>query len=70
MKVNCIDCHYSKPEGCAKNSKNGYFNCKKFKAIPIPELIKERNRLLLSKDNQERLNYLTEKLTEFNGGIV
>jgi len=70
MKVHCIDCHHSKPEGCAKNSKNGYFNCKKFKAIPIDALKKERNQLLVSRNNEERLQYLTEKIMNLNGGTI
>ena len=39
-------------------------------AIPIDDLIKERNKLLISKDNPERLEFLTNKITEFNGGIL
>jgi len=70
MKKHCIDCIYITPKGCAKNKKNGYLNCVTFRAIPIDTLIKERNKLLLSGDNPERLAYLTEKLTTLNGGIV
>lgn len=70
MKVHCIDCIHSTPTGCVKNSKNGYFNCKKYKAIPIPVLEKERKALLISKDNPERLEYLIEKIMAFNGGTI
>lgn len=70
MKVHCIDCIYSTPTGCVKNSKNGYFNCIKYRAIPIPELEKERKKLLTSKDNPSRLQYLTEKIIAFNGGTI
>ena len=53
-----------------KNSKNGYFNCKKYKAIPIDDLIKERNSLIASKEDPRRLDFLTNKIMEFNGGIL
>jgi len=70
MKVECKNCTHFKNEVCAKNSKNGYFNCGKFRAIPIAELIKERNALLLTKDNPRRLAELTQRLSDINGGII
>jgi hypothetical protein len=70
MKVHCIDCIHSKPTGCAKNQKNGYNNCKKFRAIPIDNLQKEYHKLLISKDNPKRLEYLEEKIKNFNGGTI
>jgi hypothetical protein len=70
MKVHCHDCQYSIPTGCSKNQKNGYNNCKKFKAISMGVLKKERNRLLLSGTDPTRLEYLTEKLLDFNGGTI
>lgn len=70
MKVHCHDCQYSKPLGCNKNSKNGYNNCKKFKAIPMEVLKKERDVMLRTGSNPEREKYLTEKLINFNGGTI
>lgn len=70
MKVYCIDCIHSKENGCAVNSKNGYNNCKKFRSIPMDVLKKERQLLLVSEENPERLKYLTEKLINFNGGTI
>ena len=70
IKKTCTNCKFHSQNGCTKNSKNGYFNCTKYRAIPIDDLIKERNKLLISKDNPERLEFLTNKITEFNGGIL
>ena len=70
MKVNCIDCLYLKENICLKNSKNGYFNCKKFKAIPMDTLNKEMHNLMISGENEERLKYLKEKISNFNGGTI
>lgn len=70
MKVYCIDCIHSTATGCLKNMKNGYFNCKKFKSIPMDILKKERQMLLISKENPERFKYLTEKIMNFNGGTI
>ena len=70
MKKYCINCTHFKNEVCTKNSKNGYNKCAKYKAIPIPDLISERKKLLIDGSNQDRLNYLTQKLQEINGGIV
>lgn len=70
MKANCIDCQFFKNEKCEKNLKNGYNNCKKFKAINIEDMKKERQKLLISKENPERLEFLTEKIKYFNGGTI
>jgi len=70
MKIHCTDCTHFKDGVCAKNSKNGYFNCKKFKSIPIDVLTKEYKSLLVSKSNPERLKFLKDKLESFNGGII
>jgi len=73
MKVHCIDCVFlieSKCTNTHKEAKNGYNNCKKFKQIPVKDLIKERNKLLISKENPERLEHLTEKIKHFNGGTI
>lgn len=69
-KKQCTNCTHFKNNVCVKNGKNGYFNCKKYKAIPMEELIKERNSLLGSKDNPKRLEFLTNKIIEFNGGVL
>ena len=70
MKVECIECTHLKEKVCAKNSKNGYNNCKKFKAIPMIEIMKEYKMLLLSKENPIRFEYLKNKIIEFNGGTI
>jgi len=70
MKINCTDCTYFKDGVCTKNSKNGYFNCKKFKAIPIDVLTKEYKTLLVSGSNPKRLQELKIKLQEINGGTI
>jgi len=70
MKVHCTDCAHFKDGVCAKSSKNGYFNCKKFKAVPIDVLTKEYKSLLVSKENPERLQELKSKLENINGGIL
>lgn len=62
----CQECTHFKNEVCVKNEKNGYNNCKKWKAIPISEIQKEYKQLLISRENPERLAYLKKKL-EFMG---
>ena len=44
--------------------------CDKFESFSIVKAIKERKQLLASKDNPERLEYLTNKIMEVNGGIL
>lgn len=44
--------------------------CDKFESFSIAKAIKERKQLLASKDNPERLEYLTNKIMEVNGGIL
>ena len=39
-------------------------------SFSIAKAIKERKQLLASKDNPERLEYLTNKIMEVNGGIL
>jgi len=70
MKINCTDCAHFKDGVCVKNSKNGYFNCKKFKAISIDVLTKEYKLLLVSKTNPIRLQELKIKLENINGGMI
>jgi len=70
MKVYCADCQHFKEKKCAKNQKNGYNNCKKFRAIPMKDLITERRKLLISKEDPERLEFLTEKIKNINGGMI
>ena len=44
--------------------------CDKFESFSIAKAIKERKQLLASKENPERLEYLTNKIMEVNGGIL
>jgi hypothetical protein len=67
MKVECNDCLHLNGKVCSKKSKNGYNNCNKYKAIPMDVLKKERNDLLISKKNPQRLKTLTEKIKLFEG---
>lgn len=69
-KKQCINCKFNSANGCTKNKKNGYFNCVTYRSIPMEELIKERKNLLESKEDPERLEFLTNKIIEFNGGIL
>jgi len=70
MKKLCTNCTHFKNEVCAKNSKNGYFNCSKYKTIPMSELHKEYVSLMVSKKDPDRLEFLKEKLSEINGGTI
>lgn len=70
MKVNCIDCQFFKESKCIKDSKNGYNNCKKFRATPVKDLMQERQKLLISKEDPKRLEFLTEKIKNLNGGTI
>jgi len=71
-----IQKHYNIYQICGKiiyvpkNSKNGYFNCKKFKVIPMEVLKKEYRKFLVSKEDPKRLEYLKNKLEYFNGGTI
>ena len=44
--------------------------CNKFESFSIAKAIKERNYLISSKEDPERLEFLTNKIIEFNGGIL
>ena len=68
MKKECINCAYFKDKICINDLKNGYFNCKKYKAISMSEIICERKKLLVSKDDEDRLQYLTQRIKDINGG--
>ena len=67
MTKNCTDCTHYKEKACSINKKNGYKNCKDYRAISIQELEKERSTLSRSGTNPERFKILTEKLNELNG---
>jgi hypothetical protein len=67
MKIECNNCLHLNGIVCRKKSKNGYNNCNKYKSIPMDVLKKERNDLLISKENLERLKTLTEKIKLFEG---
>lgn len=70
MKINCQDCQFRTPTGCSKNSKNGYFNCNKFRSIPIDVLKKEYYSLMVSGLDSVRMQYLEDKLKTINGGTI
>jgi len=44
--------------------------CDKFESFSYSKAMEERRQLIVSKDNPDRLNYLTQKLQKINGGIV
>ena len=44
--------------------------CDKFESFSIAKAIKERNSLISSKEDPKRLEFLTNKIIEFNGGIL
>ena len=62
-KAICKHCIHS----CKKSPA---LECDKFESFSITKAIKERKQLLASKDNPERLKYLTNKIIEFNGGTL
>ena len=68
MRRECKDCTFFKNNLCIKNSKNGYFNCKKYKSISLEDLRKEMMILLVSKEDNDRLNYIIKKISDINGG--
>lgn len=63
----CSECLHFKNEVCTKNQKNGYGNCKKYKAIPIETLKQEVKELLLSGNDKDRLDALQSKIRNFEG---
>ena len=63
----CTNCLNFKNEVCSKNEKNGYGNCKKYKAIPIETLKKEIQELRVSGSNKERLEKLQNYISYFEG---
>ena len=69
MKINCQDCQFRTPIGCSKNSKNSYGDCKKYKSVGMEALIQERNSLLVSKKDPDRLKVLQDKINYFEWGI-
>lgn len=44
--------------------------CEKFESFSIAKAIKERKHLLESKEDPKRLEFLTNKIMEFNGGTI
>lgn len=49
---------------------NDFGKCHKYKMIPVSDLVKERNKLLISKEDPEKLEYLTERIKYFNAGVL
>lgn len=70
MLKECKNCDEFNGKYCNK----GYFNpvgkCHKYKTIPVETLKKERNKLLISKENPERLKELEERIKYFNAGVL
>lgn len=54
---------------CELNLKNTYQQCQKYKSYSIDEITIERNALLVSKENPERLKELQNKINYFEYGI-
>ena len=63
MKQICKHCQNS----CKKSPAP---ECDKFKSFNYEDAKKERNALLLTKDNPKRLAELTQRLSDINGGII
>lgn len=70
MKKECKNCQEYTGKGCKKWLTNDFGKCHKYKMIPVETLIKERNRLLISKADPEKLEYLTERIKYFNAGVI
>lgn len=64
----CASCAYYN-KVCGIGMKNTYNDCKKFKTIEISQLIAEKNRLQVSGEDPERLDYLKKKIDYFDYGI-
>lgn len=69
MKKECKNCAVFKNSKCEKGLVN-FGKCHKYKTIPVSVLIKERNKLLISKDNPERLKHLEDEIKYFNAGVL
>lgn len=67
MKKECKNCAVFKNGKCEKGLTN-FGKCHKYKTIPVSVMMQERNKLLISKDNPERLKELEEKIMYFNNG--
>jgi len=67
MKKECKNCAVFKNGKCEKKLQN-FGKCHKYKTVPVEDLKKERNKLLISKDNPERLKELEERIMYFNNG--
>lgn len=72
MIKECKNCsHFAQfNKHCTKDNVNWNGKCNKYKMIPVEELKKERNKLLISKDNPERLKELEERIKYFNAGVL
>lgn len=70
MKKTCNSCRHYQESKCIIKKYNDNGNCLSHKqAETLEELIKERNKLLVSKSDPKRLDYLTQKIDFICWGI-
>lgn len=69
MTKECKNCAVFKNEKCEKGLVN-FGKCHKYKTIPVSVLMAERTKLLISKDNPERLKEIEERIKFFNAGVL
>jgi len=72
MKKECKNCaeFATFNKFCKKGLQNPVQKCHKYKTVPVEDLKKERNKLLISKDNPERLKELEERIMYFQNGVI
>lgn len=70
MIKECKNCAEFNGRGCSKWLVNPVGKCHKYKTIPVETLKKERNKLLISKEDPERLKELEERIKYFNAGVL
>lgn len=70
MKKTCNSCRHYKKSKCIIKKHNDNGNCLSHQQTEtLEELIKERNKLLVSRSDFKRLKYLTQKIDFICWGI-
>jgi len=71
MKKECKNCVHFQNSICVKNSKNGYFNCAKFKALPTGNIegLEEQKRQAYIAGDTEKAREFQKQIDWFNHGL-
>lgn len=70
MKKTCNSCTHYQESKCIIKKYNDNGNCLSYQQTEsLEELIKERNKLLVSRSDPKRLKYLSKKIDYINYGI-